>query len=142
MVAHGVEGAFETGEEPLAVVGDFGNAAVHDLLGGDDLRPESLADALMAQTDAQHGNALCGGLADQFGHDPGAGGTAGAGGKDDGFGVHGEDLVGSDFPVALDDDVGFQRVEQMHEIIGERVVVVENENHFTYPPVRNSPRQV
>jgi hypothetical protein len=56
MVAGGFEGAREACEDILAGVEDGGGFAVHEAWGADDFAAEDLADALVAETDAQDGD--------------------------------------------------------------------------------------
>ena len=56
VVAGGFEGAGEAGEDILAGVEDGGGFAVHEARGADDFAAEDLADALVAETDAENGD--------------------------------------------------------------------------------------
>ena len=56
VVAGGFEGAGEAGEDILAGVEDRGGFAVHETRGADDFGAEDLADALVAETDAEDGD--------------------------------------------------------------------------------------
>ncbi len=53
MIAHHGEGAGQAGEYALPPVVDLGGLTVHDVPGADDVSAEGLADALVAQADAQ-----------------------------------------------------------------------------------------
>ena len=56
VVAGGFEGAGEAGEDILAGVEDGRGFAVHEARGADDFAAEDLADALVAETDAEDWN--------------------------------------------------------------------------------------
>ena len=59
---------------------------------------------------------------------PGLVGRAGAGRKHDGIRRMAQHLVGRDRIVAHDVDGGGKRPEQMHQVPGEAVVIVDDEN--------------
>ena len=138
VVAHRVERFGHAGEKSLAVVGDSGDLAVHDLLGLNDLCAERLADALMSEADPQHGDLALGGGEDEFRHDPGAFGPTGTGGEDDRFRAHRHDFGDGDFPVAFHGDLRGGREEHVNEIVGEGVVIVEDEDHFQFSSILRS----
>ena len=56
VVAGGLERVGQAGEHALAVVADQRGLAVHDLRGPHHLPAEDLADALVAEADAEHGH--------------------------------------------------------------------------------------
>ncbi len=116
------------------VVVDGGGLAVLDLAGVDDARAEGLRHALMAEADAEDGH-LAREALDQLDADAGVVRGFGAGGDDDALGGELGDFVEGDLVVAVDDDVGSQFAEVLVEVVGEGVVVIEEEDH-TFVPAR------
>jgi hypothetical protein len=68
-------------------------------------------------------------MANQLDTDTGLLGSAGARRNQDALGVKGLDFADGDLVVAANFDFGTQFSEVLDEVVGERVVVVENENH-------------
>ena len=62
---------------------------------------------------------------------PGVGRAAGTGGDDEPVGRERLRLVGGDRVVPVHDDLGAELLEQVHEVVGERVVVVDHRT-FTH----------
>jgi len=138
VVARRDEGIGEPGEEALVVVVDGAGLAVHgDGVAGDG-HAIGICHALMAQADAEDGDAA-GEAGDDGGGDASFFGRAGTGGDDDVGGaaavVEGFGLIGCDLVVANHEHVGIgfeggiDLTETVDEIPGEGVVVVDEENH-------------
>ena len=118
----------------LTVVMDFGGLAVH----GDDVplhgHAVQVADGLVAQADAQHGDAPAEVL-DHGGGAAGLFGSAGAGGDDEvcwaAATVEPRCFIGGDLVVA--DDVDFDGridlAQPLDKVVREGVVVVDQEDH-------------
>ena len=128
MIAGGGHGRGESAEDGLAVVLDRAGLAVHQVLGADDLSAESGADGLMSEADAEHGN-FAGEVADDVDADAGVLRGAGAGGDDDALGMHGGDFGDGHLVIAAHFDVSAQFSEILDEVVGEGIVVVEDEDH-------------
>jgi hypothetical protein len=68
-------------------------------------------------------------MADQFDADAGFLRGAGSGRKHDAFGVHRLDLSYGDFVVAANLYLGAQFAKVLDEVVSERIVVIEDEDH-------------
>ena len=102
--------------------------AVHQSFGADHLPTESLADRLMSEADTEDRN-FAGKVADQFDADPGVLRRARARGNDDALGIETRYLVHAEFVVPPYFDASAQFAEVLDEVVGERVVIVENKDH-------------
>ena len=128
VVAHRLEALREAAEDALAVVGDAARLAVHETLGGDDARAERLRDGLVPEADAEERH-----LAGEFpyGGERYAGRVriAGAGREDDRLRLEGGDAREVDLVVADHLHVRPKPSKLLHEVVGERVVVVNHQYH-------------
>src|SRR6266508_3216332 len=115
-------------EDTAAVVVDARGLAVHLLAGAGHGASEGLADRLVPETDAQDGRALVQ-AADEGQRDAGAVRISGARGDDDPVGGHARDFFDGDLVVAHDAHRGALLAEVLDEVVRERVVVVEDEDH-------------
>src|SRR6476660_3829834 len=106
--------------------------AVHQLRGSNDLPAECDTDALMAETDTQHGNRRPE-AANQLDRDPRILGAAGPGRDHDVGRMQLADLVQGDLVVPANDRWSAQLAEILGEIERERVVVIEEEYHRYNP---------
>ena len=111
---------------------DFAGFTVHQFLRANDAAAESGADGLMAEANAENGN-FSGETLDERDADTGFLGSAGAGRYKDTFGAQGGDLVESDLVVAADIELLAHLAEILGEVVGEGVVVVEEEDHDFFP---------
>jgi hypothetical protein len=68
-------------------------------------------------------------VADQFDADAGYLRSAGSGRNYDALGVHRVDLSDSHFVVAANLDLGAQFAKILDEVVSERIVVIEDEDH-------------
>src|SRR5208337_4953175 len=68
-------------------------------------------------------------MADQFDADAGFLGSAWSRRNDDALGVHRLDLADRHFVVAANLDLGAQFAEVLDEVVSERIVVIEDEDH-------------
>jgi hypothetical protein len=93
-----------------------------------DFTSERRTDGLMAEADAQDWK-FSGETLDEFDGDAGFFGCARTGGDDDAVGLAADDVVNADFVVSMDFDVAAKFAEILGEVIGEGVVVVEEEDH-------------
>src|SRR3981189_1973709 len=107
---------------------DLGQLAMPRTGRAHDAAPESLADRLMAETDAEDRNAARG-LFYQVQADAGLVRGAGAGRQHDRLGTGGEHRVGGDLVVAPDSDLRSQPAQIMDEVEGEAVIVVDQHDH-------------
>ena len=104
-------------------MGDFADLTVHRLGCPNHLGAEGLADALVAQADAEDRQPP-GGLFHHLEADAGAVGVAGTGGNDDPLGAQAQRLVGADGVVAAHLDLRPQLAQVMAQVVGKAVVVV------------------
>src|SRR5262249_30561954 len=106
--------------------------AVHQVRRADDLRAEGLADRLMAETHPEDGRRA---REAQYDVDADAcvGGRARPGRDHDVRGRHDGDLLERDLVVADDLRVRAQLAEVLDEVVRERVVVVDDEDHRRDP---------
>jgi hypothetical protein len=95
----------------------------------DHLAAEGLADGLMAEADAED-RELAGRGLDQLEADAGPVRIAGAGGKDDPLGMQAHDLRNAGVVVASDIDRCAELPQEVIEVIGETVVVIDQDEHF------------
>src|SRR6185437_5111592 len=135
VVAGGGEGLGQAAEDGLAVVLDHAGLAVHQHLGADDAGAKGLTDALMAEADAEDGDAA-GEVLDGRHADAGFERGAGTRRNDQSRGLQGFDPGQGHLIVAADLDGLSQLAEVLGEVVGERVVVVEEEDHGNQRPAR------
>ena len=128
MVARGGKWFWEIFENPAAIVLDFAGFAVHQFLRADDPAAEGRADSLMAQAHSENWN-LAGKALDQRDADASFLRGARARGDDDALGTHGGNFVERDLIVAANIQFLTQLAEILGEVVGERIVVVEEQNH-------------
>ena len=101
--------------------------AVHQRGRAHDRAAIDLADRLVAEADAEDRDFRAGAL-DQRQADAGLVGRAGAGREHDGLGVHGHHLVDGDLVVAAHGELRPQLADVVDEVVGEAVVVIDDEN--------------
>ena len=130
VVAGGGHGRADTAEDGFAVVLDAAGLAVHQVLGAYDFSAKRFAHGLMSQADAQDWK-LAGEVANQVDADAGFVRGAGSGGDHDVVGLQRVDFVNRDLVVAADLDLRTQFAQILHKVVGERVVVVEDEDHVS-----------
>src|SRR5690606_13623269 len=128
VVAGDGEGIGQAGEYSLITVIHRTGLAVHGLAGTHHLAAEGLADALVAEADAQDRQPA--GKVLEYRHRyPSLVGRAGAGGDDYAFGLQRFDLGHAQLIVAHHLDLGTQLAEVLHQIPGEGIVVVDHQYH-------------
>jgi hypothetical protein len=83
-------------------------------------------------------------MADQFDADAGFLRSTGSGGNDDALGAHRLDLSDGHLVVAANLNLGAQFAKVLDEVISERIVVIEDEDHRVIVAVKKqvSERQV
>ena len=129
---------FQALEDGLPIMLHPARLAVHDVFRPNDLSSKSLANRLMSQANAQHGH-LPGEVADQLDADPGVGRRARARRNHDALGAERLDFRDADLVVAAHLDLRPQLAQILHQVVGKRVVIVENEDHGTKPLTRAIP---
>ena len=106
----------------------LGLFAVHQFPGIGDVGPIDLADGLVSQAHPKDGD-LARQCPDHLLAHPGLTGTPRAGGEDDVAGGQGGDLRHGELVVAHHPDVPCQTSNQLVQVVGEAVVVVNQQNH-------------
>src|SRR5579862_1634406 len=138
MVPRRLERAWQPREDARAIVEDGGCLAVHEPVRADDFAAEHIPDALVAEAYAKDRRRLPE-APDDVVADARLPRRARPGRDADALGFHFRDLVRRDFVVPLDDHLRAQFPEVLHQVVGEGVVVIENEHHDT-SPARSSAR--
>src|SRR5215218_2615200 len=133
VVAAGDEVVGEATEEPESVVVDHAGLPVDERLRRPDLAAEDFDDRLVAEADAQRRDPR-GEPPDDLAGRAGIGGPAWTGGDDEVGGLEPLGLVRFDRVVPADVDLGAELPEQVSEVVGERVVVVDQQNHDRASP--------
>ena len=137
MVARGLEWVRETDEHATAVVSDHRGLAVHRPLGSDDLAAVRGRDRLVSEADAQNGDPASG-LADQLDGDTGILGTTGSGRDDDSVRRSLQNLRDRRLVVSNHIDSGPHCHEGLHQIEGEGVIVVDDDDPHESPSYHGS----
>ena len=140
VIATGVHRLREALEEPAPVVVDEGLVAVHGL-GAYDASPEVLPDRLVAETDPQDGE-LRWSQAQALARRTCSCRTSGAGPDQESRRPHGLDRGPIRAVGAHDFDLGAELLEELGEVEGEGVAVVEDQNHSAQDAQRGLSRKV
>ena len=93
---------------------------------------EGLADALVAEADAEQRHPARG-LLHQLQADAGLVGVAGAGRDHDRFRLHRQRLVRAQRVVAPDLDIGPELAQEVHQVVDEAVIVIDQQDHWAPP---------
>ena len=124
VIARRLERRGDAGEQRRAAMADRAQLAVHQHRRAHDRRPERLADALVAETDAEHGQlARRGG--DQVEADASLVRVAGPGREHDGVRRQLQYACRRDRIVAIDTGLRPQLAKEMNEVVGEAVVIID-----------------
>src|SRR6185312_9598394 len=105
--------------------------AVHQARRLDDSAAEGGSNGLMSQAYAQDGN-FSGEVLHQWNANAGFLWSARAGRKQDTFRCHRLDVLHCDLVIAANFNLLAQLAQELHQVVGERIVVVENEDHGKY----------
>src|SRR5258708_23013929 len=124
----------QAAKDGLAIVFNLTGFAVHQVLRANHLAAEGCADRLVSEADSEQRHispalALAREMADQFDADAGFLRGAGSGRKHDALGVHRLDLSHGHFVVAANLYLGAQFAKVLDEVVSERIVVIEDEDH-------------
>ena len=125
VVPHRGEILLKPREHPAPIMMDAARLAVHQPLRMHDPSAKRLRDGLMPEADAKERN-LPGEFLDRRQRDAGGIGIAWAGREDDRGGRQSADAVHIDLVVADDLHVRAQFTERLHEVVRERIVVVNH----------------
>src|SRR5687767_9143980 len=129
VVAAGDERLGDPPEEPFAVVHHSRRLPVHRCRGAADGPAIDDADRLMSKADAENRRTWSEAANDIDRHTGGFR-APGTGRDQDLLRCHRLDLADGHLIVAPDADVGAQLPEVLHEVVGERVVVVDDKYHY------------
>src|SRR5713101_2359732 len=129
----------QAAEDGLAIVLNLAGFAVHQVLRAHHLAAEGCADRLVSEADSEHGH-FAREVADQFDADAGFLRSAGSGRNHDARGVHRLDLSDRHFVVAANLYPGAQFAQVLDEVVSERIVVIEDEDHGKRPRFIVAPR--
>jgi hypothetical protein len=128
MIAGGFERLAEPPENAFSIMMNQRGLPMHEPLRPDHIAAEDFPHALMSETDAQD-RAVWGKTADHFTADAGFRWGAGPRGDANPLGIQGRDFIQGDPVIALHEERGSQFAEVLHEVIGEGVVVIDDEQH-------------
>src|SRR5712691_1449766 len=134
VVARGIEVLLELREDAAAIVMDAGGLAVHLLARPGHGAAERLADGLVPEADAENRRGRVE-ASDQPERDARAVWIARPRGDDDALGLESFYLVERDLVVARHVHAGAQLAHVLDEVVGERVVVIQHQNHDLVPPL-------
>src|SRR5579859_511766 len=116
-------------EQILAVVFNPRCFAVHHPIIYNHFRTEGVADALVAQADAKDRNAPAAELADDLVREAGLTRRAGAGGHENALRLQLAYRIERNLIVPPHLQLDVQLAEVLHEVIGERIVIVYDQDH-------------
>jgi hypothetical protein len=137
VVPRGLEGRRHVLEHALARVANARELAVHWLWCPHHLAAEYLPDRLVAEADAEHRQLGLGRRLDEVHADTGLVGRAGAWREHDGAGFERQRLLDADLVVAVNGAARAEIAQEVDEVVGEAVVVIDEEEHgSTYPLMR------
>src|SRR5580704_10369392 len=132
MIARCLEGRGHVLEHALALVLDAGKLAVHGGGRAHHLAAEHLADRLMAEADAEQRHLRLGRGPDEIHADAGFVGRARTRRQHDAGGPERHRLVDRDLVVAMHDTSRTQVAQEVDEVVGEAVVIIDQEQHLTF----------
>ena len=131
MIARGGEGVGKFSEDALGVVMDAAGFAVEELGCANHSPPERRADGLVSEANTENGKSS-GETLDQLNANPRVLGSAGTRGDDDAFRLAARDFVDGNLIVAMDFHLAAQLAEILRQVIGKRIVVVEQQDHDAF----------
>src|SRR5712692_9418732 len=117
-------------EYPVLVVTDARGLAVHHLPRAHHFPAESLPDRLVSQADAEDRHPA-GEAGDELEAHPGLVRRAWTGGDDDVRRLYCLYLLNRNFIISENRDLGAELAQVLHQVVGERIVVVEHHDHRT-----------
>jgi len=128
VVPGGREGAWDSPEDPKAIVRNGGGHAVNGLICRNDLSPQRGGNRLMAQADSQDGN-HAGQLLHGVHAHPGPGRIAGPRREDERPGIQTANRGGGDLPVSPHQGFLSQLLQVAGKVVDKAVVVIDEEDH-------------
>src|SRR5215469_16563362 len=139
MIAGRRHGHREPLKDGLVIVHDRTGFTVHEMRGANDPSAESLADRLMSKTNTQQWS-LAGKMADQVDAEPSFVWSARPGRDHDSLWPHCFNFFDSNLIVAADPDISPQFSQILDQVVGERIVIIEDENHVPTPGYQGTPK--
>ena len=130
MIPAGRKRLWQASENGSAVVNDLGGFTVHQRGSRNHLASEYFADRLMAKAYPQDGN-LATEVPNRFEENSGVFGAAGAGRQDQRLGPERLNLLNGDLIIAAHLKLRAQFAKNLDEVVGERIVVIEYEDHIS-----------
>jgi len=115
-------------EDSFVVMRDRAGLTVHQVRSTNHFPSESRANGLMSQANPKDRNSACE-VADQIDADASVLRRAWTGRDDDSFRVHRIDVGNRDLIVAAHFDLSPEFPEILNQVVSERIVIVENEDH-------------
>jgi len=138
MITRSCEWLGQLAENIFAVVMDFAGLAVKEFWSANDFAAERRADSLMAEANAQDGKFSSEPL-DQFHRNASLLRRARPRRNDDSLRLALGDVLDGDFVVAVHFHLAAQLTEVLGQVVGERVVVVEQQDHVIWRLCRAFP---
>src|SRR5437016_892460 len=132
MVARGGEGIRQLAENILAVVMDPARFAMEEFRSADDFAAERSANGLVAKAYTENGE-FPGEALDQLHGNARLLGRAWSRRDYDALRISPDNLFHRNLVVAMYFDVATQLAEILREVVGKRIVVVEKQNHASFP---------
>ncbi len=115
-------------EDPCSIVENRRRFPVHETIRADHITAKHIADALVSEADAQDGHSGAVGEND-FAGDAGFLGSARSGGNHNAARGKFLDVRNADFVIPKNAEFCAQFAEVLDEVVGERVVVIDDEEH-------------
>ncbi len=132
MVARCGKRVRQLAENIFVVVMNLTRFAVKQFRRADDFAAERSADGLMAEANSKDGK-FTGEALDQFHGNARFLRRARAGRNHDAFRLSADNFFHGDFVVAMHFDLATQLTEILGKVVGERIVVVQKQNHDGFP---------
>jgi hypothetical protein len=129
VIAGGGERRWQTRKQAGAIMADGRGFAVHQMAALH-RAAEMLANGLMAEADTEQGAARLGAGTDQFEADASFIGGAGTGGNEDGVRARRQGFGSGERVITFHADFCAQFNQIMHQIEGEAVIIVDDEDHI------------
>ena len=128
VVAGCLKRGLDAGEDTFSLVMNKRGLAVHEFAGSDDITAKDLADTLVTEANPEEGNVFSK-FPNYIATDSGFSRGAGTGGNTDLRRRFFADFIERDLVVSMHLHLRAQFSEVLDEVVGERVVVVDDEQH-------------
>ena len=128
MIPRGLKGLGQCGKYPTTIVVNHGGLSMHQARRADDIAAIHMAHALMTETDTQDRQMFTK-RADDIATDAGLQRRAGTRGDADPLGFKFGNFFQRNFIIAANDHLSPQLAKILDEVVGEGIVVVDDEEH-------------